>query len=98
MKSCRQAKEITHPSKRGVGIAIVGVADVPAVIGRGGSSSQVDRRNAVIEVALDVHTVVLVESKWLSVGVTRVEQRHSDVGAWVRLQGESRWVGRASGW
>jgi hypothetical protein len=87
----------THPSKRGVGIAEVGVADVPAVVGCGGGGRQVDRRDAVIKVALNVQTVVGVKSKRLGVFVTREEQWHPNVGARVGLQGESRAVGRAGG-
>ena len=87
----------THPGKRGVSIAEVGVADVPAVVGRGGGCSQVDRRDAVIKVALDVQTVVGIEGDGLGVGVTWEEQRHANIGARVGLQSESGPVGRAGG-
>jgi hypothetical protein len=90
-------KSGTHPSKRSVGIAEVSVADVPAVVSRGGGGSQVDRIDAVIKVALDVETVVRIESDGLGVGVTREEQRHADIGARAGLQGEGRSVGRAGG-
>jgi hypothetical protein len=90
-------KSGTYPSERSVGIAEVGIADVPAVVSRGGGGSQVDRIDAVIEVALDVQTVVRIESDGLGVGVAREEQRHANIGARAGLQGEGRSVGRAGG-
>jgi len=60
------------PSKSLVAVAIVGVADIPAVISLSLSVS-VARDVAVIDVILDIQAVVAVESNELGTRVTREE-------------------------
>lgn len=79
----------THPSKGGVRIAPVRVADVPAVVRLGGSG-KVQGRDSVVEGSLNVELVVLVESYELGLIVAGVEQRDADIGGRVVLERQGR--------
>jgi len=71
----------TYPSKSGVLVADVGLADVPAVVRFG--LSGVEREDAVIKVTLDVEQALVVEGHLLGVCVAGVEEWDGDVGDWV---------------
>ena len=72
---------MTYPSKSGVLVADVSLADVPAVVGLG--LSGIEREDAVVEVALNVQQALVVEGHLLGICVAGVEQRNGDIGHWV---------------